>query len=305
MFKTVALAEKKNYVQKTKDGKFFLHLNSDDFVFTQYTALCSVPLDSQNHILKDAEPYVNSNKQCFSNLSVLKYYQTFKGAHVFKNHTAAFGNKGIVLDTVLRLIRVNDITSLYYVDLISATSKIKDPELYEKVKSGKITDSSMGASAACSVCNVCGNVATEDWQLCEHIQPGMLGKKVFKDDGFHMCAEIMNGRGDEKDENGNLTGWVEWVEQSWLDGESPASKAAVVRNVLEVPEHTDVVVPFEAPYVYKHAIELNLDCSELGSNEEIDSMRDKYGIMFCEKEIQKELENHREALENGKKLGLN
>lgn len=253
----------KNIAVKEGD-KFYLHLNSNDFVLTQYTALCSLPLKDNKWVYSELADYINTNHEFFTNEVIKKSARTFIGAHVYKNHEPSEGNKGIVLDVALRNIDIEG-HNVIYVDITSATSRLKDEDLYKRVKSGDVCKSSMGAVSAYSVCSVCGQMSNSMYDVCEHQQPMILGRKCFcpECNEYVPSAAIFGHQVD--DEHPNFTFFEE---QSWIyDGEVPAFKGAVLRNVLDIPRDTEIIVEFPKIGIIRQAVKDNFDVSQLDPKE--------------------------------------
>lgn len=75
-------------------------------------------------------------------------------------------------DDGIHCIKCGAVAKDEWVEIVVATDKIKDPDLAE-AKVAKIIDSgSMGCTAQQTNCNVCGNLATDPSEFCDHLQRG-------------------------------------------------------------------------------------------------------------------------------------
>ena len=174
---------------------------------------------SDYRISADTDKYINNNLDAWSKEALLKSYKTFIGAHNFVEHVQIEDlSKGRIIDAVPR-----DIGDSIYIDILVATNR-KHKDLIESIESGKMSGMSMGCSVDFTICSYCGNVASDETQMCEHIkyQKG----NVFYDEkgGQHRIAELCGHKTIDP------TGAVNFVEASWVA--VPAFRGAVARNIL-------------------------------------------------------------------------
>lgn len=170
-------------------------------------------------ISADTDKYINNNLDAWSKEALLKSYKTFIGAHNFVEHVQIEDlSKGRIIDAVPR-----DIGDSIYIDILVATNR-KHKDLIESIESGKMSGMSMGCSVDFTICSYCGNVASDETQMCEHIkyQKG----NVFYDEkgGQHRIAELCGHKTIDP------TGAINFVEASWVA--VPAFRGAVARNIL-------------------------------------------------------------------------
>jgi len=170
-------------------------------------------------ITSDTDKYINNNLDAWSKEALLKSYKTFIGAHNFVEHVQIEDlSKGRIIDAVPR-----NIGDSVYIDILVATDR-KHTDLIESIESGKMSGMSMGCSVDFTICSYCGNVASDETQMCEHIkyQKG----NVFYDEqgGQHRIAELCGHHTIDP------TGAINFVEASWVA--VPAFRGAVARNVL-------------------------------------------------------------------------
>lgn len=173
-------------------------------------------------ITSATDKYINNNLDAWSKEALLKSYKTFIGAHNFVEHVQIEDlSKGRIIDAVAR-----DIGDSVYIDILVATDR-KHKDLIESIESGKMSGMSMGCSVDFTICSYCGNVASDETQMCEHIKY-QKGNVFFDEQGAqHRIAELCGHHTIDP------TGAINFVEASWVA--VPAFKGAVARNVLEWP----------------------------------------------------------------------
>jgi hypothetical protein len=231
--------------QPAKKSEARLVFNSNDWVFTQATALCSLPVAEDGFTIPQAAAHlVNGNGNAFSNEIIEKYYKSFIGAHNFIDHNQDPAHShGVIIDVLLRKVPVEGIEGgfCYYVDILIATSRRKDPKWAAMVESGEVRYLSMGCVSSSIVCSRCGNVSRSEEEDCEH-QTFELGMHYINEKGEKtIIAGLVS---DEPDENGDS--YVEFIEESYLSVD-PAFHGAVKGHTLKLEPDTDVevIVPRE------------------------------------------------------------
>ena len=154
--------------------KYTIKLNSDDWIFSQATAVAGVNVFDKYKITPATDKYINKNGHAWDNELLRDYYQTFKGAGNYKDHDPT-QRYGIILDAVLRVVNVCPITNecTYYVDCLIATNKHKDPKWAEAIDKGIIKFLSVGCSAGSLICTKCGIVNPIEGDVCSHIPYGV------------------------------------------------------------------------------------------------------------------------------------
>jgi hypothetical protein len=214
----------------------------DKYLLTHSTIVCSVDVDTPtnvktgalqfegekinrrfaDYVVKaDCDQYINNNLDCWSRGVLQKSYKSFIGAHNFVEHIQVEElSKGKIIDAVLR-----DIGDSLYVDILVATNK-KHTDLVQQIISGQMNAMSMGCSVDYTICTKCGNVASDETEMCKHIK--YEKGNVFYDEkgNKHRVAELC-GHESEGD-NGGVT----FIEASWVA--TPAFKGAVARNTLDI-----------------------------------------------------------------------
>lgn len=214
----------------------------DKYLLTHSTIVCSVDVDTPSNVKTgsvqfegekinrrfadyvvkaDCDQYINNNLDCWSRGVLQKSYKSFIGAHNFVEHIQVEElSKGKIIDAVLR-----DIGDSLYVDILVATNK-KHTDLVQQIISGQMNAMSMGCSVDYTICTKCGNVASDETEMCKHIK--YEKGNVFYDEkgNKHRVAELC-GHESEGD-NGGVT----FIEASWVA--TPAFKGAVARNTLDI-----------------------------------------------------------------------
>ena len=252
-------------VTKDRPEKYVtLAFNSDDWIFTQSTAICSVLIDEDGYIDPDTAKYVNGNGNCWDDKDLVKYYRTFVGAHNFQNHQGEGDKKteaarkaermknsyGVVIDARLRPIRVAGTNkTIHYVDLLIATNKALHPEFCKKIENNEIRFTSMGCESSACRCTKCGKVFTNEKDICSHI----LFEKGFyfmKKGGnkYRIAEQVVDLPNDQG------MRFINFVEISYLT-ENPAFKGAAKSHILNIPAGQDFIVTIPTKYWEKEAFQ--------------------------------------------------
>jgi hypothetical protein len=127
-------------------------------------------------------------------------------------------SKGKVLDVAVR-----DIGESLYVDILIATDR-RHTDLIQKIMSKEIQTLSMGCVADFTICTKCGNVASDETQLCPCIRYSK-GTTFLDEKGQKQIVAELCGHETQEPNGGN-----KFIEASWV--ENPAFKGAVLRNLL-------------------------------------------------------------------------
>ena len=222
-------------IKKTSSkGMVDVILNSNDWVFTQATALSSVDVESDGHTIRPSTgKHINDNGNTWTKAVIRKWYKTFIGAHNYVDHTQEPSeSRGIVLDSVLREVASGS-DSVYYVDTLIATNRRRDPLWAAMIESGKVRYLSMGSVSSGLQCSQCGKISEQDSEDCEHL--GHLGYNYIDRRGVKRpVAAIIT----DKTSSGE-PGYMAFVELSYLSV-SPAYKGAIQGHILDVPENTEL-----------------------------------------------------------------
>jgi hypothetical protein len=75
-----------------------------------------------------------------------------------------------------------------FVEVVVAMDKTKDPILARAYSTGAIKTFSMGADVEATQCNICENVATNNWSFCDHIKQKYSKKSYRMADGTKRVA---------------------------------------------------------------------------------------------------------------------
>jgi len=108
----------------------------------------------------------NQNGDYFPAKELSKAYKTFIGKGFYLEHDSDTPEKakGIILDSIWY-------PDHQYVEGLVAQDKRLFPEVAEQIKSGVLNTVSMGCVVSKCVCSICGNEATNQYELCEHMNP--------------------------------------------------------------------------------------------------------------------------------------
>jgi hypothetical protein len=161
---------------------------------------------------------INNNGDAWSRPLLLSTYRTFIGAQNYLEHVQVPElSKGFVVDAIGR-----DLGPSCYVDILVATDR-KHSLLINDILSGSVNAMSMGCISQFTICTKCGNVASDDTQLCPCIQyEGKHSLFTDEDGQQHKIAELI---GHVSVPNSN-----QFIEASWV--KNPAFRGAVRRNFL-------------------------------------------------------------------------
>lgn len=178
---------------------------------------------SDYRITPETQGFINSNFDSWDRSVISKAYRTFVGAENYLEHVQVPElSKGKILDAVVR-----DIGPSLYVDILVATHK-KHAELVRDILSGKMASMSMGCTVSHCMCTKCGNVATDETDMCVHIKH-QKGNMFYDNQGqAHKIAEICGHPSLDP------TGGVNFIEASWVG--TPAFAGAALRNILKPEE---------------------------------------------------------------------
>lgn len=140
----------------------------------------------------------NNNGDYFSEDELRNAYKSFEGRGVFVNHESdnVEAARGKILSADLIEKDPNDI----HVVLALAIDQKAFPQLVNAIKKGYVTDVSMGATVAYSLCSICGNKATNEAEYCHHVKyfkgSSFQGKPVYEDNkgvNFFEISAVTNG----------------------------------------------------------------------------------------------------------------
>lgn len=173
----------------------------------------------------ETSSWINNNCDSWDRPVLLQSYRSFVGAHNFCEHIQIEAqSKGRVIDAIAR-----DIGPSVYIDILTATDR-KHAALIRDIEEGRMGTLSMGCVTTLTTCTKCGNVASDESDLCSHIRYEK-GNTFYDDQGIpHKVAETC---GHHTLPNGG----VQFNDASWVA--TPAFTGAVLRNIIS-PEVIDV-----------------------------------------------------------------
>lgn len=224
--------------QPESSGYRTIKLKSDEWLFSQVTAIASCHIVDGYKITPTTAKFVNNNHNAWSNENMQKYYQTFIGAHNFYNHKQeAKFSYGFVCDAAIRPVVLDKETNetVFYVDLLVATNAKEppNPAVISRMKLDKLTTWSMGCISTSLQCSRCGMLSENPEDDCNHMKYE-LGRKYITPLGtMEKTAAIVV---DKKDDGS--PGTIEFVDISVVD--DPAFKGSVSGYKLEFPPNQDI-----------------------------------------------------------------
>lgn len=150
-------------------------------------------------------------------------YRTFVGKPVYVNHsnTNLDRARGYIIDAVYHDEDPED----RWIEILMEMDEVTFPRLCALIRSGDIDTVSMGLNCETTTCSVCGNVAEQPAQFCNHIK-----QKGREFDGV-LAFEICNG--------------IAFFEESWVY--DPADPTATVQ-ALEAEAKTAKVAAKEREF---------------------------------------------------------
>ena len=113
-------------------------------------------------------------------------YKTFIGAYVYLNHdnTDPAKARGAIIDAVYHDEDADD----RWIEILMELDEERCPKLCSLIRSGEIDTVSMGCQVESTTCSICGNVAEEPWEFCEHIQ--QKGREFEGKLAYEICNGI-------------------------------------------------------------------------------------------------------------------
>ena len=199
---------------------------------------------SNYRIKPECHELVNNNGDAWERSLLLSTYRTFIGAHNYLEHIQLPAlSKGFIVDAIAR-----DLGKSAYIDILVATDR-KHRQLVSDIVSDDIRALSMGCISLFTICNHCGNVASDDSQLCPCVLYLGKGNKFTDEVGIeHSIAELI---GHASVPNSN-----QFIEASWV--RPPAFRGAVRRSILN-PDETQVASQLEnAKKIYETRSSMSL-----------------------------------------------
>lgn len=185
-----------------------------------------------NYRVKPAcQEIINNNGDAWERSLLLSTYRTFIGAPNYLEHIQIPElSKGFIVDAIAR-----DLGDTCYIDILVATDR-KHEMLVGDIMAGNITAMSMGCISLFTICSRCGNVASDDSQLCPHVLYDGKNTKFLDEEGIqHRLCELI---GHVSIPNSN-----QFIEASWV--RNPAFAGAERRNILN-PDSVRAATLFDA-----------------------------------------------------------
>lgn len=251
-----------NKIPENKD-RTVIELNPEEWVFSEADMVTSWNTQDDGLTLtQNSLAYVNKKNEGIKTPDLLKYYNSFIGAYVFKNHVQDENlAKGVVLDATLRSIVIGTIDRngeqvperIFYVRGLQAFNKKDDALLAEAVRKGDIKYCSMGNAyfnKQCSKCGATGLKTDEGDTRCVHLKLS-LGQYYEAQNG--ETSKIVEWWSDT-DNNGNEN-FIEFIEISALTID-PAFNGAIVRHNMDVIKvNRPIRVEIDSIYLKKPAFQ--------------------------------------------------
>jgi hypothetical protein len=187
-------------------------------IYIHGTIVASVDIekDSGHYITAETERFINDNGDAFPRDEILKRYNTFKThARTYVEHKQGpeFA-KGRCYDAIVR-----DMGDTVLVDVLFSVDG-KYPDLINNINKGFVTHLSMGCQTEFTKCAICGHVAHDESEYCDHVKNSKKRTVQAADGKMRKVAELCF----------NNT----WIDISLVM--NPAFGGAVIRNILSRDE---------------------------------------------------------------------
>ena len=246
-----------------------LELSHNDWVFGEADMVASWNVEDDGiTITHNSLDYINKKAEGIRSADLVKYYDSFIGAWVFKNHEQKEEvSKGVILDATLRTIEIGtrevkdsdgkvktEDESIFYTRGLLAVNRADDKELSKAFEEGKILYGSMGNlyfNKQCSYCGHKGLKAANVDTRCIHMKLA-LGQFTETAYGKRKIVEFWS----PEDNKGNER-FIQFYEYSLLTI-SPAFNGSRVwrQQTIDIlkPE-TNVTIQVEEKYLKKEAFQ--------------------------------------------------
>ncbi len=165
----------------------------------------SLELDLKNNIylrneaVHSLETYgPNQNGDAFPSDELKIRYHTFINSRVSLDHKEDKIVGKVLASVFVEPIKVKgQVVGGDFVENLLEINKEKAEEIFpgliDKIVKGEITDTSMGAVCAYTICSVCDNTAYSEKQYCEHIKAGKMRKVKLATGEERLVYEICKG----------------------------------------------------------------------------------------------------------------
>jgi len=150
------------------DQHVVCQIDVNNYIYIHTTIMASVDLEPESdyYITRATEKYINTNGDSWIRDVLLKDYRTFVDSGiVYVEHDQNPENaKGKVLDAIAR-----DMGDTILVDLLFCVDK-RHADLVHNIETGLANAVSMGCTTKYTICSICGNVAHDEKEYCNHIK---------------------------------------------------------------------------------------------------------------------------------------
>jgi len=160
--------QKNAFQPSTDETRDIVATVDNSCIYLHGTILASVDIEPnhQFHIKKATEDFINDNGDAFPRDEVLNRYQTFKThSRTYSEHKQGpeFA-KGRCIDVVVR-----NMGDTVLVDVLFTVDK-KHEDIVHNIESKLVTHLSMGCQTEFTKCSICGNLAHNEDEYCNHIK---------------------------------------------------------------------------------------------------------------------------------------
>jgi len=148
--------------------KVVCQIDIDKYIYIHTTIMASIDLEPESdyYITKATQKYINTNGDAWTRDVLLKDYRTFvdNGIVYVEHDQSPEHAKGRVLDAIAR-----DMGDTILVDLLFCVDK-RHADLVHNIETGLANAVSMGCTTKYTICSICGNVAHDEKEYCNHVK---------------------------------------------------------------------------------------------------------------------------------------
>ncbi|MDO8640913.1 MAG: hypothetical protein Q7R33_05165 [Nitrosarchaeum sp.] len=152
----------------TNEQKVVCEIDLNNNIYIHTTIMASIDLEegSDYYITRATEKYINTNGDSWPRAELIKDYKTFvtSGTIYVEHDQHPERAKGKVLDAIAR-----DMGDTVLVDLLFCVDR-RHADLVHNIETGIANAVSMGCTTKYTICSICGNVAHDEKEYCNHVK---------------------------------------------------------------------------------------------------------------------------------------
>jgi hypothetical protein len=168
--------------------KIVCQIDINKYIYIHTTIMASVDLEPESdyYITRATEKYINTNGDAWPRDILLKDYRTFvdNGIVYVEHDQSPEHAKGKVLDAIAR-----DMGDTILVDLLFCVDK-RHSDLVHNIETGLANAVSMGCTTKYTICSICGNVAHDEKEYCNHVKNQKNQMVKCADGQYRKACEV-------------------------------------------------------------------------------------------------------------------